>query len=88
MLSDLFRIVVQTGADDAEAVRCQKPAMQLIRLVLPVPLIFLIRYLLYSNLRLSSDTGINLFQLADLIQQVSQKPSRVSAIHLGMMKLK
>lgn len=88
MLSDLFRIVVQTGADDAEAVRCQNPAMQLIRLVLPVPLIFLIRYLLYSNLRLSSDTGINLFQLADLIQQVSQKPSRVSAIHLGMMKLK
>ena len=88
MLSDLFRIVVQTGADDAEAVRWQNPAMQLIRLVLPVPLIFLIRYLLYSNLRLSSDTGINLFQLADLIQQVSQKPSRVSAIHLGMMKLK
>ena len=42
--------IIQTGADDAEPIRCQYPAMQLIGLVL---LIFLIRYLLQSNLRFS-----------------------------------
>ena len=37
--ADLLGIIVQTGADDAEAVRCQYPAMQLVGLVL---LVFLI----------------------------------------------
>ena len=44
--ADLLRIVVQTGADDAEAIRCQYPAMQFVGLVLLVPLIFLVRDLL------------------------------------------
>ncbi len=56
VLSDLLRIVIQTGADDAEAVRCQYPAMQLVRLVLLVLLIFLIRYLLHGDLPSSSQT--------------------------------
>ena len=34
--TDLLRIIVQTGADDAEAVWYQNPAMQLIGLVLLV----------------------------------------------------
>ena len=33
--ANLLRIVVQTGADDAEAIRCQYPAMQLVSLVIP-----------------------------------------------------
>ena len=49
--ADLLRIVIQTGADDAEAVRCQYPAMQLVGLVLLVLLIFLIGYLLHDDLR-------------------------------------
>ena len=44
MDADLLRIIVQTSADDAEAVRCQYPPMQLVGLVLLVLLIFLIRY--------------------------------------------
>ena len=49
--ADLLRIIIQTGADDAEAVRCQYPAMQLVVLVLLVLLIFLIRYLLHDSLQ-------------------------------------
>ena len=56
--ANLLRIVVQTGADDAEAIRCQYPAMQLVSLVLLVLLIFLVRYLLHGNLRSSRTTGI------------------------------
>jgi len=37
----LPRIIIQTGADDSEAARCQYPAMQLVSLVLLVPLILL-----------------------------------------------
>ncbi|MDO4867335.1 MAG: hypothetical protein Q4C10_12365 [Clostridia bacterium] len=51
--TNLLRIIVQTGADDAEAVRCQYPPMQLVGLVLLVLLIFLIRYLLHGDLRSS-----------------------------------
>ena len=40
--ADLLRIIVQTGADNAQPVRCQDPAMQLVGLVLLVLLIFLI----------------------------------------------
>ena len=57
VLSDLLRIIIQTGADDAEAARCQYPAMQLVGLVLLVPLIFFIGYLLHGNLSSSSQTG-------------------------------
>ena len=57
MLADLLRIKIQTCADDAEAVRCQYPAMQLVGLVLLVFLIFLIRYLLRDSLRSSRETG-------------------------------
>ena len=39
--TDLLRIIIQTGTDDAEAVRGQYPAMQLVDLVLLV-LLFLI----------------------------------------------
>ena len=53
----LLRIIVQTGTDDAEAVRCQYPAMQLVGLVLLVLLIFLIGYLLHGILRSASQTG-------------------------------
>ena len=53
VLADLLWIIIQTGADDAEAARCQYPAMQLIGLVLLVLLIFLIGYLLQGNLWLS-----------------------------------
>ena len=42
MLSDLLRIVIQTGADDAEAVGRQDPTVQPVSLVLLVLLIFLI----------------------------------------------
>ena len=48
--ADLLRIIIQTGADDAEAVRCQYPAMQLVGLVLLVLLIFLIRNLFHAKL--------------------------------------
>ena len=41
-LTNLLRIVIQTGTDDTEAIRCQYPAMQLISLVLLVLFIFLI----------------------------------------------
>ncbi len=41
--TDLFRIVVHTGADGAEAVWCQYSAIQLIGLVLLILLIFFIR---------------------------------------------
>ena len=51
--ANLLRIIIQTGADDAEAVRCQYPAIQLIGLVLLVLLIFLIRNLLHGLLRSS-----------------------------------
>ena len=51
--TDLLRIVIQTSADDTEAVRCQYPAMQLVGLVLLILLIFLIRYLLHGSLRSS-----------------------------------
>ena len=40
--ADLLRLIVQTGTDDAEAVRCQSPAMQLVGLVLLVLLVLLI----------------------------------------------
>ena len=40
--AELLWIIVQTGADDTETVRCQYPAMQLVSLVLLVFLIFLI----------------------------------------------
>ena len=50
--TDLLRIIIQTGTDDAEAVRGQYPAMQLVDLVLLVLLIFVIRYLLHDDLRL------------------------------------
>ena len=53
MNADLLRIVIQTGADDTEAVWCQYPTMQLVGLVLLVLLIFLIRYLLDEYLRSS-----------------------------------
>ena len=52
MLADLFWIIVETGADDTETIRCQYPAMHLIGLVLLVLLIFLIQYLLHGNLSL------------------------------------
>ena len=39
--ADLLRIIVQTGADDTEAIRCQYPTMQLVGLVLLVLLIFI-----------------------------------------------
>ena len=48
--ANLLRIIVQTGADDPEAVRCQDPAMQLVALVLLVGFIFLICDLLHSVL--------------------------------------
>ena len=51
--ADLLRIIVQTGADDTETVRCQYPTMQLVGLVLLVLLIFLIRNLLHGLLRSS-----------------------------------
>ena len=51
VLADLLRIIIQTGADDAEAIRRQYPAMQLVGLVLLVLLIFLIRNLLHDDLR-------------------------------------
>ena len=54
--TNLLQIIIQTGADDAEAARCQYPAMQLIGLVLLVLLIFLIRYLLHGDLLSSSQT--------------------------------
>jgi len=50
--ADLLRFVVQTSADDTEAVWCQYPAMQLVVLVSLVGFIFLIRYLFQGNLRL------------------------------------
>jgi len=58
MDADLLRIVVQTGADDAESIRCQYLVMQLVGLVLLVLLIFLILYLLHGILRLSPQAGI------------------------------
>ncbi len=45
--ANLLRIIVQTGTDEAEAIRCQYPAMQLVVLVLLIFLILLIRYLLH-----------------------------------------
>ena len=48
--ADLLRIIIQTGADDAEAIRGQDTSMQLVGLVLLVFLIFFIRYLLYLGL--------------------------------------
>ena len=51
MNADLLRIIVQTSADDAEAVRRQDAAMQLIGLVLLVLLIFFIRNLFDVDLR-------------------------------------
>ena len=48
--ANLLRIIVQTSADDAEAVRRQDAAMQLVDLVLLILLIFLIRYLPHGNL--------------------------------------
>ena len=50
MDADLLRIVIQTGADDTEAVWCQYPTMQLVGLVLLVLLIFLIRNLFHAKL--------------------------------------
>ena len=41
VLADLFRIIVQTSANDAKPIQCQYPAMQLVGLVLLI-LIFLI----------------------------------------------
>ena len=52
MDADLLRIIIKTGADDAEAVRGQYPAMQLVGLVLLVLFIFLILYLLHLGLLL------------------------------------
>ena len=49
MDADLLWIIIQTGADDAEAIWRQDTAMQLIGLVLLVLLIFLIRYLLNQS---------------------------------------
>ena len=46
--ADLLWIIIQTGADDAETIRCQNPAMQLVVQVLLVFLIFLIQYLLHT----------------------------------------
>jgi len=39
--ADLLSIIIKTGADDTETIRCQYPAMQLIGLVFLVFLIFL-----------------------------------------------
>ena len=57
MDSDLFRIIIQTGTDKAEAARCQNPATQHVRLVLLILLIVLIRSLLHGDLPSSSQTG-------------------------------
>ena len=54
--TNLLRIIIQTGADDAEPIRSQYPAMQLVGLVLLVPLIVFIGYLLHGNLPSSSQT--------------------------------
>ena len=56
--ADLLWIIIQTGADDAETIRCQNPAMQLVGLVLLVLLIFLVRYLFHGNPQSCSITGI------------------------------
>ena len=48
--ADLLRIIIQTGADDAETVRRQDAAMQLVGLILLILLIFFIRYLLHAKL--------------------------------------
>ena len=56
--ANLFRIIIQTGADDAEAVWRQDAAMQLVCLILLVLLLFLIRYLLHLGLRSSRQVGI------------------------------
>ena len=40
--ADLLWVITQTGTDDAEAIRCQNPAMQPVGLILLVFLIFLI----------------------------------------------
>jgi hypothetical protein len=58
MLGDLFGITVNAGADDPEPVRRQNSAVQLVGQVLLILLIFLDRYLLHGNLRLSWKTGI------------------------------
>lgn len=50
VLADLLRIIIQTGTDDTEAVRCQYPAMQLVGLVSLLSFIFFIRYLLHDIL--------------------------------------
>jgi hypothetical protein len=41
----LLRVIIQTSTDDAEAIRCQYPAMQLVGLVL---LVLLISYSLFD----------------------------------------
>ena len=50
MLSDSFRVIIESGTDNSQTVRRQYPAMQLVGLVLLILLIFLIRYLLQAKL--------------------------------------
>lgn len=64
VLSDLLRIIIQTGADDAEAIRYQDTAMQLVGQVLLILLIFLIGYLLHGNLQSSREPESAMSDLA------------------------
>ena len=65
MLSDLFRIVTKAGADEAEAVRGQDPAVQPVRLVLLVGFMLFVRNLLHSYLRQCSNHTVLFGKKAD-----------------------
>ena len=58
--ANLLRIIVQTGTDEAEAIRCQYPAMQLVGLVL---LVLLISYSLFDICFITANSPLSLARI-------------------------